>query len=216
MADPRDFLLNTDYEMDKVIYFIEGTLNAGSYDVKIPHDLGFAPLLFGVCAFNSDFSDARAIPFEWVTQSNTIQFNAYSTSSDFILDYLNYEDSTSKIYYRIYCFEPSTVRTALKPTSDSAKTFMLNTDYNYCKLFAKGVVNGDTTTVVNHNLGYIPQVLVWAESNGHIWPLSRSDWGDFGGSETASGVVVTATEVRFEASLYQYDKMHYRIYHDEA
>ena len=71
-VDPRDFLLNTDYEMDKIVYFKEGSLNSGQTDVSIPHKLGFAPLIFGICAFNEDFSDARGIPYQYQTTSDFV------------------------------------------------------------------------------------------------------------------------------------------------
>lgn len=216
-VDPRDFLLNTDYEMDKIIFFKEGTLNAGDYNIDITHNLPFTPLVFGVCAFNSDFSDARAIPYEQLTQTDSITFDAPANSSVIRMAYTNTAGTPNKIYYRLYAFEPSDSRAKVGATSKYAKDFILNTDYNYCKLFKAGTVSGASDTTISHNLGYIPQVLVWSEtSNGWVSPIERADWGNIQGTESVNGVMVTTTEVQFKASLYQFDKIHYRIYFDEA
>lgn len=216
-VDPRDFLLNTDYEMDKIVYFQQGSLNVGEYDIDTPHNLPFTPLVFGVCAFNEDFSDARGVPYEYLTQQTSITFTASANATNVRVSYTNDAGTPDKIYYRIYGFEPSDSRAKVGITSKHGKEFILNTDYNYCKLYKKGVVDGQTATTIEHNFGYIPQILIWAESSsGWIAPLERSDWGDIYGDISTSGVFVTPAEVQFDASLYHYDKLHYRIYYDEA
>lgn len=219
-VDPRDFLLNTDYEMDKIIYFTEGSLSAGQ-SVTLSHDLGFIPLIFGVCAFSSDFSDPHSIPYEEITQNNTITFTAYAKNDRIELSYVDQNGDHPTIYYRIYGFEPDGSNATVAPTNNVAKKFVLNTDYNYCKLFQKGSVNGNTATSITHDLGYIPQTLVWGEATDYqnnkiIFPITRSDFSNIDGTQTIDGIVVTTTQIRFEATLYQYDKIHYRIYYDEA
>ena len=205
-VDPRDFLLNTDYEMDKIIYFAEGTLNVGQYDVYIPHNLPFTPLIFGVCAYNSDFSDSRNVPYQYITRDNTESFTAYANASSVRLTYTNYSGTPSKIYYRLYGFEPSDSRGKVGATSKFAKNFILNTDYNYCKLFQKGTANAGGT--ISHNLGYLPQVLVWQTSNGWTGPTDISS--------ASTGVIVTDNAVTFQFPNLGIDKLHYRIYYDEA
>ena len=74
-VDPREFLLNTDYEMDKIIYFKEGKVNnpINNYEtISIPHNLGFAPLIFGVCSFNSSFTNTRSFPVDYSINSNGV------------------------------------------------------------------------------------------------------------------------------------------------
>lgn len=219
--DPRNFLLNTDYEMDKIIYFKEGSLNANDYDISIPHDLGFKPLIFGVCAFDEDFSDPRTIPFEQVTRSNTVQFTAQAAADSLKLSYLNFSGSPAKIYYRIYAFEPTDVYAKVGATSNHASNLILNTDYNYCKLFQKGVVGGDT--VIHHDFGYVPQVLAWREVDDYshglvIEPIEESlkynepGMGNFGVTVNSSSVIIHDM-----ASMMGYiQRVHYRIYYDEA
>lgn len=205
-VDPRNFLLNTDYEMDKIIYFRSGTLNAGQYDVDIAHGLGFTPLVFGVCAFNSDFSDARGVPYESLTQSDTVQFTAQANSTNVRISYINTSGSPSKIYYRLYGFEPSNSSATVAPTSSNASKFILNTDYNYCKLFKKGTASVGNT--VSHRLGYIPQVLAWQVANGWTMPVNQS--------ASSSAVIITNQDLIFDYQPLGIDSFHYRIYYDEV
>lgn len=209
-VDPRDFLLNTDYEMDKIVYFREGTLNAGDYDKDYPHNLPFTPLLFGVCAFNSDFSDSMSVPFQYLTHDADVAFTASANSTNVRLSYiLNGTGFPNKIYYRLYGFEPSDSHAKVGGTSKYAKNFILNTDYNYCKLFKKGTTAPNTT--IAHNLGYLPQVIAWGESTwtSQLWNIASPD----------SYVAVTENTVVFHTPNTMYpplNKIHYRIYYDEV
>ena len=208
-VDPRDFLLNTDYEMDKIVYFIKGSLTEGQSE-NIPHKLGFTPLVFGFFAFNSDMSDPRTLPFQQITTDNTIAFTLFANSSVVQIGYGNYADNPPPAYYCIYAFEPSDSRSKVGATIKYAKDFVLNTDYNYCKLYEKGIVNGDVT--ITHNLGYNPQVLAWREdSNGLVSPI-ESILRDDPFTNNPSWVRVTNSEVNFKNT----GKVHYRIYYDEA
>ena len=59
MENPNNFLINTDYPLDMIIYykFYELTTNgSSSQTVTIPHGLGFTPLLFGVWSTTPDFA----------------------------------------------------------------------------------------------------------------------------------------------------------------
>ena len=212
-VDPRDFYLNTDYEMDKIVYFTEGEINKTK---DIPHNLGFKPLVFGVCAFNSDFSDPRSLPFEEITQSNALVCTLYSFDNKVQIGFGNYEDTPAKAYYRIYGFEPSDSHAKVGATSNHANTFILNTDYNYCKLYEKGIVNGDAT--ITHNLGYVPQVLAWQENQATpddpttvVSPVETSVPSD-PITDQPRQIRVTNNTVTFQ----NFGKVHYRIYYDEA
>ena len=119
-VDPRDFLLNTDYEMDKIILFKSGTINAGQYDVRIQHGLSFAPLIFGVFAYTDDFSGPRPMPYQYITPELTIDVGLYSDPTNLYLSYHNSSGTPATIYYRIYAFEPSDSRSSITPTSGFA------------------------------------------------------------------------------------------------
>ena len=207
-SDPRDFLLNTDYEMDKIVYFEQGEISEGQ-TITLPHKLGFAPLVFGICSFNSDYSDARSIPYQKQTQDELIDFQIFATTSDVQITYVNYADNPPKMYYRIYAFEPADSHAKIGATSKYAKQFILNTDYNYCKLWKKGISVGNET--ITHNFGYLPQVMAWQEANGGITPLEYSLLNDPWGN-TPTYAKITTTTVEFT----NLGRLHYRIYYDEV
>lgn len=59
MADPKNFLLNSDYPIDKVIKVISGsfTANANVYTtINVPHNLPELPLIIPQWSTTPDFS----------------------------------------------------------------------------------------------------------------------------------------------------------------
>ncbi len=208
MPKPTDFLLNTDYEMDKIVLYKTGTINAGQYDVQINHNLPFVPLVFGIFSYNEDFSDSYSMPYSYVTRDNTINVNLTANNSTVFLSYINYSGSPAKIYYRVFAFEPSDSRAKVGATSKYAKQFILNTDYNYCKLKEKGVVDALSPVTIKHDLGYIPQVLVWNESAGSAFPVQTSTPYSSGAPQ--------ARVTKDALYIYNMERGHYRIYYDEA
>lgn len=188
MANPTDFLLNTDYEMDKIIYFYETSVeitNTTWQSEIIYHNLTFAPLCFGLWSRNKDFSDPHRMTgnghgiYDLDSESYTATYASLSSS-----DYTNvsgtenplfltlnlYNMPTGTVYVRIYGFEPEYSHAHISSTSKHANTFILNTDYNYRKLLKKGYVevpknqqNLYDPVVIEHNLGYIPQIMLWIE-----------------------------------------------------
>ena len=211
MADPRDFLLNTDYEMDKIVYFATGEIERDEFDKHIPHNLSFTPLIFGICSADPDFSENFSIPCDNLDGTTWVEFDAWADNTDLVLSYTGrVGHSPAKMYYRIYGFEPSNSNAHIPYTSGHANNFILNTDYNYCKLKEAGVVDATyyATTTIPHNLGYIPQVLFWDELNGSIAPY------------VMSGRLDRINIDEQNIYIYNYSlpnmKIHYRIYYDEA
>ena len=212
-VDPREFLLNTDYEMDKIIYFKEGSFTTphGQYkSITINHNLSFVPLVFGILSFNSDFTNTRTIPFSLSTiaASSTSSCSLDADSTQISLSYLDEPGRFSTtVRYRIYGFEPSNSREKVGATNKYAKNFILNTDYNYCKLYKKGVANSGET--ITHNLGYIPQTLAWKETTFYGDPIiSPIDDSTLSTSE----VTINSQKVKFNVP--DATKIHYRIYYD--
>lgn len=215
MADPRDFLLNTDYEMDKIVYFKDGDMLPDNTYVD-DFDLGFTPLVFAAFSFTEDFSDTKMNYAQYGTAGTDevlIEINA--RSDGVVINYKNDAHPDQKLYYRIYGFEPTTSTANLPSTQNKAKEFILNTDYNYCKLYEKGVANENTT--ITHNLGYIPLVLAWEESPwtnpspNIVNPCFYSGAEDSGIASvnvTTSSVTITGVQPNH--------KVHYRIYYDEV
>lgn len=199
MVNQRDFLLNTDYEMDKIVFYRSGSALPGQ-EVVISHGLSFTPLIIVVCSFNSDFSSQMTNPFLQFTDDGIVQIQfAVSDGVIYLQSYRNEPSPNQRMYYRIYAFEPSNSTGTVPSTSDVAKEFIVNTDYNYCKLYQKGVANSDKT--ITHNLGYIPLVMAWSGGT-EVWRAELD--GDH--------VAVTSSTVKIKTSI----PVHYRIYYDEA
>lgn len=214
MANPTDFLLNTDYEMDKIVYYASGEImpTGNTYEYVEEFNLGFIPLFFATLSFTEDFSDTRMS--STISEDGTIiQMQSYSDG--IAIRYENPNNPNQKLYYRIYAFEPSDSTASVGKTQKDAKQFILNTDYNYCKLYKKGISTSDTT--INHSLGYVPFVLAWSENKwtnpapGVITPC----W--FSGAESSNipSVSVTSSSVTI-SGVPANGKVHYRIYYDEV
>lgn len=213
-ADPRDFLLNTDYEMDKVIYFKEGYF---TNELDIPHDLNFIPLPFGVWSTDKDFSSVNMIGWKDTDQSAyggptpELSVDCYATPEKFHLSAAGNSNNVP-LFYRLYAFEPPDSSSNTPHTSKSADNFILNTDYNYLKLFKAGMFTRDNEQYV-HGLGYIPQAMGW-------WVLSPDIFGERRtytvGSEQMQ---ITDNAIKCGNMLLNIgfaEKVYWRIYYDES
>lgn len=216
LANARNFLINTDYPMDKVIYLKEQSLTMGdSIDVSIAHGLPFIPLVWFQWSLTSDFAIAyenntgpfpSGIPGYLFALLVMIEANATN-----IILRGNGTTSSITIYVRIFGFQPSTSNVDLAPTSSQADNFILNTDYNYMKLITATsvAVNAGVTNTITHGYGYIPHILLWDESSGTIRPVNLS--------RTSGGipVEVTANQIIIINDSASNVIMHYRLYIDE-
>jgi hypothetical protein len=208
MTDPKKFLLNSDYPLDKIVYMTSGTFvsNAvGGGSVTIPHGLGFMPLPYIQWSLNSDFSTCQEIterPGDLYPTVFPYIVSYESNATNIIINFFNGALAQTTYYYRIICFMPTDINADVTNIASLADDFILNTDYNYTKLFMSGI---NTSTTVTHNLGYVPQVMWWYESSADkiLSPVNL-------GYPTTNTPYVTTTTVVFPNTNY-----HYRIYIDE-
>lgn len=220
-ADPaaaKQMLLSSDYPLDKVIYMHSGsrTLPAHDFaDINISHGLPFTPLMAGSWTTSSNWDVSYEINSGPRANGNIIVNTGLSSdSSQVTLSLSNTQPSSQTVYYRLYGLEPSTSSATVAPTVGiAANQFVMNTDYNYSKLFMSGTVSrGSSGTVsVTHGLGYRPQVDTWYDQGG----VNRRVNG-----RSASATVyveVTTTQVIYTVTLFspQTITMHFRIYLDE-
>ena len=212
MPDPKDFLLNTDYEMDKIVYYKSGELlPTGNTAVYVDtYNLGFIPLTFAVFSFSEDFSDTRMDIMMTYNDDVSIVMNTYADGVT--IQYVNNNDQNKKLYYRIYGFEPSNSMASVGKTQKDAKQFILNTDYNYCKLHSKGIADSDTT--ITHNLGYCPFVLAWQEGKWGSESVISPCWIS-GAEDIGYPNIITTPNTLVISGLQNNKKVHYRIYYEE-
>ena len=218
MSNPTDFLLNTDYEMDKIVYFKSGEFTGST---EFEHNLSFEPLLFGVWSTDSDFSSPNALCLQDRSMVpgavDPLSLEAYVRGDNgHIRIYADGENSgNTKIYYRVYAFEPNGSRGVAPHTSNSAKQFVLNTDYNYRKLKASGVFTTGGEEYA-HNLGYIPHVEAWFKWSSYLGgDLIQLNW-----ASKFNGIYITVTEDKIKLAPITnpniFDKVYWRVYYDET
>lgn len=237
-TDPRNFLLNTDYGMDKIIYYKEVQLTPGQYgSVSLPHSLGIAPLVTGVWSKTADFAEPHA--FSGIGEELDPSTNGYSvdiitcsaTATEFL--FTQYSGPVSNpnkfpFFARIMCFEPTNSHANLPKTSQNANTFILNTDYNYLKLYKAGVEDvvynqqtGEYDPItITHNLGYHAQALFWIESLATNYDeVQQINGVQIPNIYTNKSGVESYTDklIVYPPPLQAGDgKVHYRVYYDEA
>ena len=214
MSNPNDFLLNTDYEMDKIILVETGSTIG---DKNVLHTLGAALLAFGVWSTDPDFNTVNTIGVTDISldpaYTPRLGVDCESLSEKIHLFVSGDGSDTTTIYYRIYCFAPPNSNINAHKTSNLSNTFILNTDYNYRKLMATGTFTQENQEF-EHNLGYLPQVMAWDDTSGTsfgrgIYPYVYSS------HFTGSTITVTSTKIKCN-KLLAGEKIYWRIYHDKA
>jgi hypothetical protein len=174
-----------------------GATTTGSENIA--HGLPFIPLVGGYWSLTSDFSVNYEFgngTFPSGSLGDLFQRsigNISATSSNIKMDWSNISTSVT-VYYRIYAFEPSGSSATLSPIASQGDDFILNTDYNYLKLYdADSASPGTATTyTVTHDLGYIPQVLAWYEYtavSGFVFPVT---------TESTVALEVNTTSIVFQ------------------
>lgn len=201
MANPNDFLLNTDYEMDKIILFNQGEF---TNTIQFSHKLGFTPLIFGVWSTDADFYSVNPINGE--IDNSVLSVRGIANASNVTLT-AGGNSNNRLLRYRVYGLMPSNINKAVQPTARFARKFAFNTDYNYCKLMRAGIFT-HSGEEFHHNLSYIPQVIAWSETNNGIRPLTQAN------EQTGTGLRVTGNRLICGSGVT--NNIHWRIYYDEA
>lgn len=100
------------------------------------------------------------------------------------------ESDSSKVYFhftkhsgsatatvKAWGVMPSNVNVAVPIPPHESSTFINTRDFNYSKLIMadRVTVSEGINRIVDHRLGYIPEMLAWAElANGRITPLNNT------------------------------------------
>lgn len=223
VQDARNFLLTTDFPLDKVVLLKSGSqsIGTGPGTIIIPHNLPFIPLVSGSWSLDPSF----LVSYEYssgtfpstspTTSIFDLLLDIYADTTNVTVGYQN-NGSATTIYYRVYAFQPSDSNQDVPPTASQGDDFILSTDYNYTKLYLNGVINNPprpSTQVVTHNLGYLPQVIAWeTDPLGNRRPLDFSQTPLF----SYTNVLVTTTTVEFQVPVLTLTRrIDYRIYLDE-
>lgn len=208
----NDFLLNSDYPIEKIVGSVTGSFtrtNANYLTSEVvSHGLSYAPLYIMQWSTSPDFIPAYTE--QLIGDGATPLLEAQTNSTSVILS--GYVPSGSvTFYYQVLFFMPPDVNVAAIPTESLYDDFVLNTDYNYPKIFQEG--KSTSTITINHNLGYYPLAEYWLHRTSddvlRHFVASETDAGNEG------GVIVTTTSATF--TLFSgYDYLYYKVYGDET
>lgn len=224
MADARNFLINSDYPLDKVIFLGEATYtNYGSF-FSFNHGLPFTPLIKLTWSLDPSFNTVYGVGGGPTATIPLVAFDpscgaVWATSTQVFAQFTAYT-GTAAIYIRMYAFEPYGQSNTLPASASGADNFTINSEYNYSKLLDFGVTNNSSTPnsveIIPHNLGYYPQVEAWYELPGKIQSFGFVNPGDAAGYYSTS-VEITTTSLVFRRDPYltNNQRFHYRIYADE-
>lgn len=211
----QDFLLNTDYSADKIVWLKEGTINAnaGSNDITLSHSFGVNLFVRGVFS-RDNFQTAYEFGTEkYMPNSLVLDFNSYIVSdTSEVLAHITL-NSSSTVQYRLWGVvnEAETQNLDISGTaSDTTNEFIVNTKYNLPRLYAEGYANPDTDYI--HSLGFIPYVDVWAyDQYMNKWTLLPV--GIFGSAFlVGSPIKVDTSKISFTSQNPTYTNFYYRVY----
>lgn len=169
MANPSDFLFNSDYPIDQVVYMttMSITIESGSYGTSVTQDHGlpFRPLATGNWSTDSNFStQVYQVGSSRQYSSGAVQVDVLANDTEIQVIGVNMSSSSVTVYLHIFCFAPADWDgEEIETTASDSNVFILSTDYNYCKLIQDGYIDiaqGGTGTVA-HGVSQIPQAMVW-------------------------------------------------------
>jgi hypothetical protein len=215
-VDSRNFLMNTDYPIDKISSYYEGSTTVASLDSEtptIPHGLAYTPLYFVRWSTSPDF----VVSYDelGVSTINDLILTAQTDSTNLYLFILNNTGSPVTFYYRVIYFMPTNVDLDAAETQSDLDNFALNTDYNYTKILLEDFVSSATATI-DHDLGYYPQVEAWFIRSADGRCVHHVANSVAASSPEGPRARVTTTQVILEdGSLFPASGWHYKIYADE-
>jgi hypothetical protein len=224
MADPTNFLISTDYPMDKIVYKTSGsyTHDGSAHNEVIPHGLPFTPMVFLQWSLTSDFAvcytdNTGPLPTDPTFYYVNTYCQTIANETNITISMYSYVGGIT-IYYRVFAFEPPTSTATCAPTSSTADNFILSTDYNHPKIYMSGeqAIDGTYNITIDHNLGYIPQFEYWIIGDESTTKATWEQYVDR--TSTKTGVFATTTQIigLTVGLALTNPKIGYIIYYDKA
>lgn len=224
---PR-FAIDTDFPLDKVVYTYSGSISlnpwtswSGTVTQVTTTGLSYDVLPIMFYSTTPDFSicyqSESSPPDPNFRNIYLYNVNCSASGGKVTVNATSFADPAVTIYYRVFCFEPTNINLDTPATNVGVDNFMLNSDYNYTKLYLAGIASWTTTSyvstpiVINHNLGYIPQVLCWTDDGTTKSPV---DVSQIFPDSSVGGTTVDTINFSYFANGAPNGNLHYRIYLD--
>lgn len=210
-----NLILDSDYPIDKIVWLHEGTMNLsqGVNTLTIPHGVGAQIYPKGIWTVD-DWATTQMFGVMRYGQGGLLDFTSQLSADSLNTDItLRYEigSATAKIRLWGVCNDTQIPNLEVPNTAPlSNNNLVIDTRNNYPKLFLEGFATPNTT--VNHNLGAIPQVDIWAfDSYSNQWYLFADDsFGTMFG--LGEFVKLTASTLEFTNNSGASSNYYYRIY----
>lgn len=219
--DSRDMLVSSDYPLDKIVYMGSGSIvsaSGSSTGASVPHELTYRPMIIASWSLDSDFSTSKDAGFPQYADFSLPYLEVTSDYTNINITPMNLTGSTITQYWRAFGFMPPDVNEVSGFTASEADSFVINTEYNYSKLFLTAKVDLSSGNVsVPHNLGYRPQIEIWGQSSFDPSILMNERYGVTSTDPFINRIVVTNTSIEFLKGTQPglQTVYYYRIYTDE-
>lgn len=175
MANLNNLLVDSHYHMPWIIWkaTVQYTLSSGDFGIyQINHNLPFTPLIFGSWSTSSNFLPSYdltdSLPGWSGSGQPPLTMLASAGTSTVAFNLTNNQATSTTFYIRVMGFAPPGYTGEVTPVDYVDADFAYNSQYRYQKIIASGLATGS----VAHNLGYLPQAMVWTTSSGSVTPSS--------------------------------------------
>lgn len=227
MPNPNNFLLNTDYPLDKIVYMDEGSWTPTSLDPEYGTEQTSIIFATGIQATNfvcgewSEDDFATSFPIGSTVSGGYYQrdpnsliygivkgVEAFCAWGGVNIVVQNY--AYKEIKFRFYVLiSESEWNADSNPTAGLSNRLVLDTRENYPRLVEDRIIEiqANTPFVLNHNLGHRPFVRVWEGWNSDD-PTERIFM-----PESNSIQSITNNQITFYSTWA--NTLYYRIYTDE-
>jgi hypothetical protein len=223
MANPRNFIINTDFSVDHVVYIKDVVVPFSSIGIEIEHGLGFVPLLMGLYS-TDDWN--TSMPIDTPASSGDNIGNLQTEAIQRVIRLINYGRLNRPVKARLFGLMPSNVNVDVTPPKIRYSNFNFNTDFNYSKLIKADVFdtnwNSGENIIYHHGLGYIPEVEAWQEDNSgvvkkffNIYDPNGVNFSSMGSRIVYAKITTQDFIIRTDGANQNITKIHYRIYGDQ-
>lgn len=211
-----NFVLNTEYPADKIVWLYEGQMAVSggwvANTISINHSLGVPLFVRGLFTLDNWVTCYQFGTTVYETQGLVMAISSsLSADTSTVVGKIFVNNSgTCKYHLWGVIDEINTANLSVPETSPSTyNNFILNTTNNLPRLFAEGYATAGTT--YNHGLGKVPYVDVWGKNSSNNWALVPMQ--PFGLSYgTGAKIKVTNNTLEFTNETSPYSEFYYRVY----